>query len=332
MTWRARGVPGFAQFAPGLVVRGSHNAELAESLNATRSVGGVLVPMTGIKGAVIASTTRTVRMQVLSRSAAKRRVWTLSPVVDTDGIAALTFTDPQGVASAMSVSGMVVRDAQSHQFVETITSPVNGPVAISFTLASAAGAKSTRGPMVVGCHEVVLDSDREAAMQALSVGTGMPIYDTSGRSLGGLADLHDAIWQMTGRTLFQHLTFGGSDAYATNSASYVTLVGKTPCLVPKARATETTRAMTIYAYTRSDAATTGTLRFTTDVSLSTATIAIPAGDTGTWRSTTLLVHTEDVSTADGWRGGGPDSVTCEGIRNSGAGSIYADSFSGLDVR
>lgn len=335
MTYRSFQELAFGSIVPARPVSGGVAQSIARVALVAGRKGSVVVPCTVLKGSM-SSGSRTVRLQLLhSGDGAVRRLWQAASGLDSDGVTAYTLTDPSGGVSPTFVE--MFRDLGSddpwrltERHVETISSPTTGLVAGTVVLTYTGGAVGkTLQNLQLSCHELCAPPGTfDAGSPTIGdVGYGQPIRVAS---TDAVIAATSAAWE-AGKSLFAFLTLGGSDAYSTTSGTYVTIVGATPVCVPSRTIGSTTETIRVYVYTRSDAATTGTVRFTA-ASGATATIAISAADAGTWRNTTLAVRTEDPTTADGWRTGTPDTVTVELIRNTGAGTVRVDSIQGFDLR
>lgn len=262
--------------------------------------------------------TFTLRYKIWPSYQATHRIWMLG-LYSTAG-ENFTFTDPSGGSSTWSIFG-----AQTRQHVETISSRTSAVTTLAMSLT---GTDDTH-LQSLACFEIVrpslaVDANDYGAELTSFYGT-TPIYDGTGQSLGCL---HDSITTALAlrRTLFQWAATT-VDAIAVTSGSAIPVLSyDVPLLDRQLYRNETQVGVTVWVYTRSGAGTTGEVIFTM-TSGGTLTISITAADSGTWRTGTLNVDAEDLSTLDGRRSARFDQCAITARRTAGANSIFVDSIS-----
>lgn len=298
----------------------------AEAANCLLGRGGTLIPYTAINQTIPTQTTYTLRFTVRPRYQATHRSWHIG-IVGAGTAATVTFTDPSGTAHVIRVPPS---QSLMHSFTETISSRTSAITQIAPTL----GVGTITGTLkvtVIACFEnprpdLAVDvNDDGVDLDSFDVED--PIYNDTGKSLGGLATaVPICLTQARRNSLFQFVRFGGVPV-SWNGALTSLVAFECPILERLIRSAVDTSGATVsvYAYTRADAATNGDLVLSMQNG-ATLTIAILGVDTGTWRSGTITVHAEDLSTSDGRRSTTWDRLYVEGRRTSGAGNLYLESL------
>jgi hypothetical protein len=322
------GTLGYSAIASAAPVRGINWRDCADAVNYL--LGGrsrSIIPVGGGFGSLPLATTRTLRWTIWPSYQATHRVWTIGlsgGAADEAAPNNITFTDPSGVSSLHP--GSSVRDDRrfAFQHIETIDTRTASETAISVTLANAgslAGIATSVSCFEVCRPDLTIDTN-DLGLEAYSFAGGIPIYDGAGYSLGALPESLAGALSLR-RTLHQW-SVPTADAVTWTGAG--ALFGYDPPLLDRfLYRGETVVTVPVRVYTRSSVTTTGTIDFAM-TSGDTLSIPITANDTGTWRSGSIDVRAEDLSTSNGVRTA-LDRCTITGTRTSGAGSLYCEAIS-----
>jgi hypothetical protein len=306
--------------ASGGSVRGSYWAQTARALNYL--LGGTsraLIPWCHVENSDAGACT--LRFKIWPSYQATHRIW----MVRLYGTAAesFTFTDPSSGTSDVFVSGTTTLG-----HVETISSRTDAETSIALTYT----ATDDTQVLAIACFEIGRPSlALNTSDYGIDVGTfrgGAPIFEATGLSFGAL---HDSLEEARGfrRKLFDWAGARPFDALEINSGSPTALLSyDLPCLDRQLYRNETQVEITIWIYTRSSSGTTGNVVFTL-TNGDSVTISVPASDAGTWRSGTVSVDAEDLSTSDGRRSNRFDQCAVTGVRTGGSGSVFIDAISGV---
>lgn len=283
-----------------------------------------VIPTCGGFGALGAGDTITLRYKIWTAVQATHRVWTIgigAPAQDEAPPRRIIFTDPSGGASTADD----VTQTQSFQHIETIATPADGLIEAVITLENTgalAGLISYVGCFEVSRPDLAIDAS-ELGVDPYSFSSGSPIRDAVGYSLGALPESTAAARSLP-RTLFQ-FAVPTDDAITVTGTAAPLFSYDPPLLDRQLYRSETQVEVNVHVYTRSSAGTTGTFDLAM-TSGDTLSIPVTAADAGTWRTGTILIDAEDLSTADGRRSGVFDQATWTGTRLTGAGSIRLESL------
>lgn len=329
----------------GQPVRAMTWAQAAHAVNWLSAAGSHCIPkFFGGEATVAAGSTATYHVQLVQTPQAKYRMWDVAYYADvTPGDFAMTFTDPSGTPHDISGRSQVatadIEDLVEKPVLETIATRTGGIVPATFSFTSGASSTKTACIYTISCFELprgALQCDAQdlgiAVESILGADAPGPILDGDAyTSLGAVVQGHYAPFKAQPRVQFVWAEPAGQ-GISTTSATFVPLFEEGPvCLGTKLYRTSTTIAMTVYAYVRTGAATTGELRVTM-TSGGTVTIAIPTSTTGAWVTGTVDIDCEDMTAADGRRAGRDDIATVEVRRVSGAGTVAVETVQGIEVR
>ena len=325
--------------ASGKPVRGVQMTGVADALAYLMGRGNVLLPATHPEGTAIAiAATATYHLQLFEKAQAKHRVWFLRPLT-TSGVAYGTFTDPSGGTATFTVyesAAPEYRVASTGLFhVETIdTARVNGPTAVTITVANDATSTGTIVMQALACFELPrqsLEGDAtDLGADPDTVRADLPIFDAPYLSIGGLSRAIGNAQLYDPRVLFAYLRKAG-DGVDCKSASYTSIFDEGPVVQPSHQFhSETLRSVTAYVYAYCDVGTAGSVKFAA-TSGDSVSISVTA-TTGTWVSGSFDVYAEDLSTADGLRAATEEIVTVLAQRTSGAGSMWIETVMLVEAR
>lgn len=332
--------------ASGQPVRALLWGRAAHAINWLLAAGVQCIPQFASPDAqVAAGATATYHVMLVQTQQAKYRMWLVSVRADSPpGTLSLTFTDASGGPHTYTVTAPApTADTDDLKEIgpifETITSRTAGIVAATFSIASA--ASSTKATVVedISCFEMPRGRlNNDATDQGLApstiLGSDSPGPITAGdgySSLGAIIQAHYAAFKAQPRTLFVWARPANQGVPTTSATFEALFIEGPPCLGTKLYRTSTTIAMTVYAYVRTSASTTGELRVTM-TNGSTTAIAIPTSTAGAWVSGTVNIDCEDLTASDGRRASRDDIATIELRRVSGAGTVYLETVQGIEVR
>jgi hypothetical protein len=314
-------------------VRGPHWSSIAPALNHLLGRGGTLIPWTSLNESLLKSATHTYRFTIWPRYQATHRVWLVS-AVGSSAISGsqLTFTDPSGDSSSFVVGEDESWVRSPHLHVEEIAARTSSETQVLVTISNATSPSENATTLGIACFEIprpelAVDAN-DYGIDLATIGGGLSIYEDQGKSLGGVGQaISHAVAATRRRGLFHFARRAGGGNLAFSGGAYAELLSFRPTFLDRfLYASNTVQTVPVRIYTRSGAGTTGNVRLTM-ANGDTLTFAITAADSGTWRTGSIDVHAEDLSTADGRRSTTWDTCTVEGQRTAGANSLYLESMS-----
>lgn len=309
-------------------VRGATWQDLGAASNHLLGRGGVLLPLTAL-GAPTATkgTTLTYRIALWPRYQATHRVWTVVVApADAGAEGIVSFADPSGGSSFWSVTNRT--PPTSYRHVETITSRTGSQVDVTVSI-TVDGSGVDCVPVALGCYEVArpelaLDAN-DGGVDLRDLGGGMPIYASTGHSIGGVIDGSEAAVSVVRRCGLLYALRDAVSPFSFTTTSYVNpLAGVSEALDRKLYRSETVRACNVRAYGSTGATTTMDVRLSA-TNGDSLVLSWAAGDSGSWKFGTFDVNVEDLADARGLQGGAPDLITIEGKRTTGSNAAHLTS-------
>ena len=324
------GTLGRTQIQNGAPVRGITWAAVARAINYANGSARTLIPHHSSWGVVDdeSDTWGPVKFKVFPSYQATHRLWvaTVEPVTQVDPPpTVIEFTDPSGGVATWRTSGTAGPAApRTFEHVETVTSRTTAETELSVSVALTG---DTDGWISLACFELprpqlAIDAN-DLGLELGSFQGGHWIYDATGRSLGALPEALAGALSRGRRTLFQWaVPATNAGAFQTSSTSYVDVCGD---FYPE--------VLERFLYS-GETAPTCTARVLAWVSGGTGDVSITTGagsvstsvsaTTPTWHTLSPAVNAEDMSTADGRRGGSADTVRVQARKNT-SGTIYVAS-------
>lgn len=301
-------------------VRGTTWQDLGAASNHLLGRGGVLIPATYIGEYIPKGTVADYRFRIWPRYQATHRVWTMCLTADTGETSDVTFTDPSGTNAGWRIYGNGIPRTVRH--VETIASRTASETATEVSLSVTSAADLL--PLSISCHEVARP---ELALDANDMGVeladlygGMPMYATTGRSVGGAIDGIEAAVATAKRNGLLYVLRDAATAFSFTTTSYTAiLAGSLEGLDRKKYRSETVRACEARAYGATGATTTMDVRISA-TNGDSLVLSWSAGDTGSWKTGTFDISVEDLTHARGLQGSAVDLITIEGKRTTGSNS------------
>lgn len=317
-----RGIVHADDIVTGQAVRAQTWLTAAQLLNWCGGKGAVLVPAYCPSANTIKATeVKTYSYRVTPSGRAVMRIWSVALAGAGDVTIKAGSLAPVTVSATASITTHEVREvlAAKSGTVQTLTLVITSAASSSdITIAS------------ISCYEAPRPSldAADAGIDTLTTMARAPIDERVNSSLGGIVD---ALATMHRR---HYVAFARpeEEAWSTTSGAYGPVLTAGCIVARKLYPTSTTGAVRWYAYVKTSAATTGTIRVTHSGG-GTATIAIAANTSWTWQTVdaTAQYPCEDLSTADGLAGGTWPTYTVEFKRASGAGTVYVASVCAEEV-
>lgn len=314
----------------GRTVRAARWRTMAEQANYLLGRGRTLIPDSTIDQVCTPGAKVDLRFRVLPAYQATKRRWRYAvTTTGTTGFARFEFIDASGTSHLHSLGYAGTHYLYADEEISSRTAAEDELVVKFWTDAASTLSMTIEA---LGCFEVprpdLALGSPEYGVQLADFDPLKPIYDSSGRSFGGVADAHAEAWATAGRAgLFAFARH--SPGISTTSTSPVAIFGAPPVILGrKEHRASTTRTVLVRARCSASPSASGevSVKMTSGAS---ASLIITTGMAPTWLEASIDVDCEDNDVADGRRSARDDKATWEWKR-SGSGTIYMESAVMID--
>jgi len=318
----------FSLITAGATVRAPTWQDASQAINYVRSKGAVLIPAMQLNYTVSAGTSATFRFRVAPGTISKAACWLISLKSGSAVAQVASVQVPSGATAINQTASTLYAAGSTGIYFDTATAVTSyAERELTFVVTAPAA-----GSVIVGwaaCYEtprqfLALDATEEG-VDLQSILPTQPIVESTGRSFWQIASAtQDALANDSRRCGFYH--WFSPTGFASASTSYTSPIRSFPILNRKLFGGETQRNMRFRVYA-SATTNTGDVRLTSSKG-GTSTVSVAVGAAAWYPSTagaaaTLLVDSEDLSTADGLQGGTYNTVTTEiKINTAGAITLY----------
>lgn len=315
----------------GRPVRATTWWDLARLVQWVRGRGRTLVPQHVVRK-TITSGSQTLRYRVHPSGVAISRVWVADIRQDPTSYTTSPGCSFTVQAGAGPTSGTIRRsgralDSEPVVWIETGLTRATTLSELTFTMARVSGSPTIES---VGCWELPRAAlAKDATDLGISLDSFFPRRQIFEASYEGTRSVVLASAGSPGRRI-GHISWGGGHEVTTTSGAFVSVFALPHRVVPRLdRPADTTLTLTWDVYARvTDGTTSGEFQVARGSGGASGTIAVPLGATSfAWRGTgTFTAKCEDLSTANGLRGGSYETLDLQFRRTAGAGNVVVSGF------
>lgn len=318
-------------FRVGRPVRATSWWDLAQLVQWVRGRGRTLVPQHSVRK-TLTSGSQAFRYRTHPSGQAISRVWVADIRADPTTVGTTPSCSFTCQAGSGPTSGTIRRsgralDTPTVVYVETGLTRSSSLTELVFTVAQVTGRPVIES---IGCWELPRAAlAKDATDLGISLDSFFPRRQLFEASYEGTRAVVLASAGSPGRRV-GHIGWAGGVEASTSSGAFVSVFALPHRVVPRLdRPGDTTLTLTWDVYARvTDGTTSGEFQIARGSGGASGTIAVPLGATSlAWRGTgTFSAKCEDLSTANGLRGGSYETLDLQFRRTAGAGQVVVSAY------